>query len=142
MSRISLVVQEGALKSYFPKSIIKRKGIYEFIWEGRLQPTVLSPTYTVKLHHKIGKSPKVYVLDPMPLELPAGELELPHVYSTKEQRLCLYYPKEKEWTANMLYVHSLIPWASEWLLHYELFVSTGVWHGGGIEHDTCIGKSM
>src|SRR5690606_39815126 len=56
---------------------------------------------------------------------------LPHVYSTPKQQLCLYYPKEKEWNTGMYYVHTLIPWACEWLCHYELWVSTGIWHGGG-----------
>jgi hypothetical protein len=34
----------------------------------------------------------------------------------------------------LYYVQSLIPWACEWLCHYELWVSTGIWHGGGIDH--------
>jgi hypothetical protein len=29
---------------------------------------------------------------------------------------------------------TLVPWASEWLFDYELWLATGEWYGGGIEH--------
>ena len=45
-------------------------------------------------------------------------------------------PSGKEWDTGMYYVKTLIPWACEWLNHYELWVSTGTWHGGGIHHET------
>ena len=30
---------------------------------------------------------------------------------------------------------TIIPWASEWLLHYEIWLATGEWQGGGIHPD-------
>ena len=39
-----------------------------------------------------------------------------------------------EWNPTMLLSRTIVPWASEWLLFYELWVITGVWLGGGIEH--------
>ncbi|MBL4653918.1 MAG: hypothetical protein JKY53_13805 [Flavobacteriales bacterium] len=136
MSRISLIVQEGTLKSYFPNTDINRKGEKELIWTGTVTPSPLSATYTLKLHYKYNEGAKVYVIDPTPLTLAKGKNVLPHVYSTPKQRLCLYYPKDNEWDTGMLYVKTLIPWACEWLCHYELWVSTGTWHGGGIHHET------
>lgn len=135
MSRISLIKQAGSLRSYFPKSKVKRTGEEEIIWISDVTPSPLSSTYKLKLHYKRNKGAKVYVLDPKPLPLASGATVLPHVYSTPEQRLCLYYPKDNEWNTGMLYVHTLIPWACEWLCHYELWVSTGTWHGGGIHHE-------
>ena len=41
-----------------------------------------------------------------------------------------------EWNSSMYYVKTLIPWACEWLMHYECWVATGAWHGGGIHHET------
>ena len=79
--------------------------------------------------------PKIYVVDPLPLSLASGKHLLPHVYSTPKQQLCLYYPKDKEWDSSMFYVQSLIPWACEWLVHYEVWVATGEWLGGGISHE-------
>ncbi|RLD85513.1 MAG: hypothetical protein DRJ09_12825 [Bacteroidetes bacterium] len=90
----------------------------------------------MKLHYRYNEGAKVYVLDPKPLKLAKGKTVLPHVYSTPEQRLCLYYPNENEWDTSMYYVKTLIPWACEWLVHYECWVATGTWHGGGIHHET------
>jgi hypothetical protein len=136
MNRISLIHQEGALKSYFPGTMVRRKGESELIWTGTVTPSPLSETYTLLLHYKYKEGAKVYVLEPKPLVLASGKNTLPHVYSTPEQRLCLYYPSDNEWNTGMYYVKTLIPWASEWLFHYELWVATGTWHGGGIHPET------
>ena len=133
--RVSLVVQEGALRSYFPESKITRKEEKEITWVYTISPTAISRQYEVKLHYTYDEGARVYVVDPKPLELAKGKEKLPHVYSTAEQRLCLYYPLWREWHPGKLYVHTLIPWASEWLYHYEIWVGTGIWHGGGIDHE-------
>jgi hypothetical protein len=135
MSRVSFSSQAGALKSYFPESKIIRKQEQEITWTHRVTPSPLSASYVLKLHHKVGELPKIYVLDPLPLSLASGKYLLPHVYSTPKQQLCLYYPKDKEWNSSMFYVQSLIPWACEWLIHYEVWLATGEWLGGGISHE-------
>jgi len=38
----------------------------------------------------------------------------------------------------MLIADTIIPWASEWLFHYEIWKVTKTWHGGG--HDPSPGK--
>lgn len=94
-------------------------------WVGHLQPTALSPTYTVSLTYRQDHPPKVYVLDPV---LDAGHREaLPHVY--EGDRLCLYTPGE--WHPEMSLSKTIIPWTAEWLLHYEVWRSTSRWEGGG-----------
>ncbi len=134
-SKISLLIQEGTLKSYFPGSNIKRNGEHEIRWTHSITPTPLSNTYKVHLHYKYKEGAKFYVLNPKPLKLAPGKNLLPHVYSTPEQRLCLYYPVNREWTSAKLYVKTLIPWACEWLIHYEIWSVTGNWYGGGIDHE-------
>ncbi len=56
-------------------------------------------------------------------------MEIPHRYGPSEP--CLYYPGEfdpdREFIADVV-----VPWASEWLLHYELWLITGEWLGGGV----------
>ena len=136
MSRISLLHQEGALKSYFPGSNITRNGELELTWSSKITPSPLSSTYLLKLHYKFKKGIQVYVIDPKPLALAKGTTKLPHVYSTPEQSLCLYYPIDNEWDTGMYYVKTLIPWACEWLCHYEIWVSTGTWFGGGIHNES------
>jgi len=134
--RIPLIQQQGALKSFFPDSKITRNGDKEIHWTYTVKPTPLSAMYEIVLHYKKGKGASVYVVSPKPLPLAKGKEGLPHVYNQKTQRLCLYYPKAKEWDDSMYYVTSLIPWACEWLMHYEIWAGTGEWKGGGIEHDS------
>lgn len=128
---LSLIVQAKKLKLYFPDSeySIKRNRL---IWKGYIQPTYLSPKYHIKIVCWHKRHPNVYVLDPYPLPLYEGADSLEHVYDTKKQHLCIYYKKIKEWDINMFIADTIIPWTSEWLLHYELWLVTGCWHGGGV----------
>ncbi|GAB3967002.1 hypothetical protein GCM10027615_15560 [Plantactinospora veratri] len=59
--------------------------------------------------------------------MPSG---CPHVYPADE--LCLYYPGG--WKQNMLLSTTVVPWTAEWLMHYELWLVTGRWSGGGHTH--------
>jgi hypothetical protein len=43
--------------------------------------------------------------------------------------LCLYYPGH--WKPEMLLSTTIVPWTAEWLMHYELWLATGHWAGGG-----------
>ncbi len=62
------------------------------------------------------------------LVVPEGE-RLPHTYSG--ERLCLYYPRIGEWRGDMLIVKTIVPWISEWLVNYEIWLATDTWCGGG-----------
>lgn len=135
-NRLSLIVQEGTLKNMFPDCIIKRFREESITWTCSVTPSPLSSTYKLRMQYVRNNGIKVYVIDPKPLALSDGKKHLPHVYSTPEQRLCLYYPNRVEWNVGMLYTKTIIPWACEWLCHYELWVCTGTWHGGGIHHET------
>jgi hypothetical protein len=95
-----------------------------------LQPTEQSCTYIVEVSYKPGTRPAVRVRDPA-LELWPGTGALPHVYPGDE--LCLNYPGE--WDSSMSVGHTILPWASEWLLHYEIWLVTGEWTGGGVHQD-------
>lgn len=128
---ISLIVQANKLQSYFPDSKYSvRQNI--LVWKGYLQPTHLSPKYLIKVVYQREKHPDVYVIDPKPLVLAEGKSKLEHVYDTDKQHLCIYYKRAKEWNETKFIADTIIPWTSEWLFHYEIWVSTGIWHGGGI----------
>ena len=132
--QISLLDQQSALMANYPNSSCKRNRESSLEWIGTLQPLPLSRTFLVRIFLKKGKHPEVFVLDPAPLPLAHGKSRLPHVYSTKNQQLCLYYPKYNEWNSKMYLAKTIVPWISEWLCFYEIWVGTGEWHGGGI-HD-------
>ena len=95
-------------------------------WIVELTPTPLSVTYTVNLEYRPGDRPVLTVGDP-PLKRRDGEL-LPHVYEGDE--LCLDFADFDD--TKHLIADVLIPWVSDWLYHYEAWLITGDWHGGGI----------
>lgn len=97
-------------------------------WSGELQPSPLSDIYTVRITYATGqRAPSVTVLRP---ELGGAAVEsLPHVYT--HDHLCLCYPWQ--WTDDKLISRTIVPWASEWLVHYEIWKATGTWRGGGHE---------
>lgn len=104
-------------------------------WTGIVVPTPLSRSYTVNVIYRQGYNPRTYVRDPQ-LAVLSGK-KLPHVYSQIDQRLCLYYPSGRsQWDESMSIARTIIPWASEWLLFYELWFATGEWLGEGIHVET------
>jgi hypothetical protein len=80
-------------------------------WIGELRPTQLSATYTMRIEYSGHLRPAITVLSPR-LTVPDGK-SLPHVFSGDE--LCLYF--SGQWTENMPMATTIVPWASEWLLH-------------------------
>jgi hypothetical protein len=96
------------------------------VWIVALQPTPLSVTYRVRIEYVLGDRPHVTVIDPQ-LERPRGE-PLPHVFPHDE--LCLYF-REFDGRTDLI-AKTIVPWASEWLYFYEVWLTTGEWHGGGV----------
>lgn len=133
-NRVSLRTQEYMLRNHFPNSVITRNQEKSLIWICTLQPTLLSMNYTVKVELVPSRGVRVYVINPKPLLLAKGEDELPHVYSTRNQQLCLFYPKNREWRPELPLVRTIIPWIVEWLYFYEIWLGGNGWQGGGIEH--------
>lgn len=108
--------------------VIRRDG---FTWWFEATPSVLSSTYMLKVVYNLHCRPEVYVVSPKPLRLAQGATRLPHTYDTKKQKLCLYSPMYREWNETMLISKTIIHWTLEWLLYYEQWAFSGVWHGGG-----------
>ncbi len=131
---IPAILQGKYLEGKYPEGHFTKLKDNEIIFIVILQSNPLGDKYKVKIHYKFGKFIKVIVLEPKPLKLANGSKKLPHVYCHKSQQLCLYYPKYKEWDGNKRIVNTIIPWALEWLYYYEIWLFTGEWLGGGIEH--------
>ncbi len=119
-----LARQAFALRAQFPGAKTKLTPT-RFMWTGTLQPTPASRAYTVRITLVERRFPRVEVLEPG-LEGRPGE-SIPHLF--EDGSLCLHL--DNEWTSDMLMVHTTVPWASEWLLNYEIWKATGVWYGGG-----------
>lgn len=125
---ISLAVQAGHLRKMFPSSQASIKQS-QLTWIATLQPSALSESYKVRLRYKLDEVPDVKVLDPQ-LQEREGKRP-PHMYP--KGRLCLYLPAMNEWNSDMLLARTIVPWISEWLMNYEIWLATGEWCGGG-EH--------
>ena len=95
-------------------------------WSAELRPTPLSRTYSVALEYAgAGRAPRVRVNRP---QLRGEGIErLPHVY--RGDVLCLCYPEQ--WDEGKLIARTIVPWISEWLLHFEFWKVDGIWRGGG-----------
>ena len=132
----SAMKQWSVLKKAFPFSTGGvRKNRLD--WRTELQPSPLSDCYRIRLLYSLEKSPKVFVEEPE-LQKRDGSGP-PHRY--RDGSLCLYLPSANEWTRHMYLAETILPWTSEWLLHYEIWLGTGEWCGGGfhpgdgIEHE-------
>lgn len=104
------------------KSHKLEKDILNIVME--IKATQSSKTYNVKIRYKLGEKPVVIVTN-----IEEGT-KLPHTYLNNN--LCLYYPKSKEWSKYDYISDTIIPWISEWLYFYEIWLATDKWLGGGL----------
>lgn len=132
---INLAMQAARLRAIFPSSTLASRN-QSLIWRGTIVPSAASRSYEIKIEYVRDGHPDVYVTNPKLGRFP-GEDRLPHVYDTDQQRLCLYYKRAREWDAGMLIANTIVPWTSEWLFFYEIWLGTGEWCGGGIHNMNC-----
>jgi hypothetical protein len=98
----------------------------------KIAPTPFARVYDCQLNLYDDKSPEVLVLSP-DLTLLAEGRSLPHVYQHDGPgtKLCLWLPREKEWTPAMRLDETYLPWTAQWLDYFEEWLVTDVWSGGG-----------
>lgn len=125
---VSLFVQARTLRDTFPESKTRIIRGSKLIWEGKLTPTPLSETYDVRVIYDLKVPLEIEILQPQLQKRNGDRCE--HMYA--DNKPCLYWPDAGEWQRNMFLVKTIIPWTCEWLAHYEVWLVTGKWHGGGI----------
>jgi hypothetical protein len=85
----------------------------------------------------LARIPLVRVLSPRlePQWNAAEEAPLPHVFFDPSDLtlspLCLFDPDKNEWSPADLISRTTLPWTVDWLVCYEGWLATGLWHGGG-----------
>jgi hypothetical protein len=119
---LTMAQQATGLRSVFPDAEVALKPCC-LRWTGRLQPSDLSRVYTARIDYRRGRYPSVRVLAPELQSTEGGFL--PHTYD--DGTLCLH--DAGQWNAAMLIVDTIVPWAAEWLLYYEIWLATGEWLG-------------
>jgi hypothetical protein len=100
-------------------------------WQFSVQPTAMSRTYGLKLEYDVWDVPRVCVCTPDLVEL-AGGRRLPHVYSERPTRLCLYLPRGGDWHRGLSLAATIVPWTYLWLYYFEDWLISGEWRGGGM----------
>jgi len=121
--RHNVAIQAQVLIKRFPNSKCKVNRNGSLKWIGNLSPTEVSAIYKVRIHYVPPDSPKVYILEPK-LVIPKNRTEI-HLYN--DDTLCLHV--YGQWKQDMSIAESTIPWISEWLLYYEIWLRTGRWVG-------------
>lgn len=130
-AKLTLARQQVALTKAYPGSFCKVvRGVLE--WRGMITPTSLSRAYQAKIVYDNHKPPRITVSGESLRGL--SESNFPHKYAidakNKVVRVCLYFPGELDCTKA--FSDTLVPWTAEWLFHYEIWLATGEWRGGGI----------
>ncbi|WP_421918866.1 hypothetical protein [Marinifilum sp.] len=106
------------------------KGQNQLILKGRVQPTIISPSYEIEVKYQLFRNPEVRVISPK-LKMRADKRELPHVNS--DGTLCLDF---KRINPNIdLIAETFIVWITWWLYYYEIWYETGKWVARGTHPD-------
>lgn len=129
---LSIAAHAFMLKLAFPQGKLNWS-LKSLRWDGGLSPLNGSREYRLRLDYEIGSLPSVTVLSPN-LHALAGERRLPHCYDQNQQRICLFYPKDKKWTPQKNVTCTVMQWALAWLAFFEIWLGTDVWYGRGIGH--------
>lgn len=128
---MSSAVQLLSLKSLFPESLgFIERGKLQWSFDG-FQGSPISKVYRIEIEGRPGEKPDVW--------LSGGAInddnarEAPHKYGVDEVgpriRACL---DRFDWKSDQLYSETYIPWAMEWIMHFEIWCATGRWTGGGV----------
>lgn len=131
---LSLTVQRMHLQQRFSgRGDIRHSRL---IWVQDFRPHVLAHIYRCRVEYTIGAYPRVFCLAPKLSELAAGR-KLPHVRSrTEPVELCLFMHQRECWRDAMLLADVVVPLTSYWLAHFEEWLFSGHWRGGGTHEIT------
>lgn len=96
------------------------------VWSGVLRPISLSASYLVEIEYKQNERPDVRVLSP---DLGISRAQFKEVHIFRDGSLCLH--KAEDWNPSKPIATTILLWANEWLIYYELWKATAKWFGGG-----------
>lgn len=102
------------------------------VWQATLRPSSISDVYQVSIDAKPQKFPMVWVS--------GGAIDrckdlslVPHKFNYEDDssrvQVCLQY---QDWSSDQLFTETVMPWCCEWIVHFEIWLATDKWHGGGI----------
>jgi len=108
------------------------------VWKQKVRPSEISREYEITIKYN-GNTPEIYLYNQGIMK--EKNEKIPHCYerfynneNNEYVKICIYYPKNQEWSRDMLLSDTIVPWAIDWIHFYELWRITGKWLGGGVEH--------
>ena len=118
------------------------------VWVGPLRGFQREYQVTVQWSWLDPKSfPHVFLLDPV-LKPRSGSdfIDIPHLLmdrnSPEDSALCLFDPDAGQWNSTMWISDTTVPWASEWLHHYEFWHLDGIWRGANAPGPISVGEIL
>lgn len=126
---LSLVAQHLHLQRRFAGNGEIRRS--QLRWDQVIRPHSLAHAYRCRLEHTLGDYPRVFCVDPKLSEI-AGARKLPHARSRTEPiELCLFMYRRECWNDTMKLADVVVPLTAYWLAHFEEWLFSGHWRGGG-----------
>ena len=116
------------MKNRYPQFKAIKRGYYDIEFIGELLVRSTLPVYTVSINYRGNLRPLVKVIRP---ELVA---EPPHFYA-ESRSLCLYHPKNYQWTKEKLIAKDIVSWTAAWIYFYEMWLKDGFWYGPEADHN-------
>ena len=121
-SGIQRLLKNG--KGYVKKNVLR--------WQGVIRPMPVSREYEVRILYRPGTRPATFIMKPSLKDLADGRV-VPHLYSQKKQKLCLFMPRYGEWRPDQHISKTIIQWTYLWIFYFEEWLFSNKWKGGG-EH--------
>ena len=87
----------------------------------------ISLSYSPLFHNSHNRPDRIFINDPR-----IQYNSKIHIYD--DLSLCLYHPYIDKPFHRIMSLYKIIPWISEWCIHYEEFKKYGVWLGKEIKH--------
>ncbi len=130
--RIQWETQLQLMLEKYPHSSGRITGHSELTWQADIRPSELSETYRVEVRGKPYSFPHVWVSG-RGIDCCKDLSVVPHKFGKEEKpnriQICL---QKGDWNAWLPLAETLVPWAMEWLVQYEIWLCTGTWNGSGI----------
>ena len=128
---LPLIEQKIALSQAYPCSTC-RLVRNVLTWRATIKPTSFSRSYDATLIYNGHQPPRISIGGESLRKL--DDPSFPHRYEIdaahNKVRICLYYPGDLDYSKP--FSETIVPWISEWLFHYEIWLATDRWSGGGI----------
>jgi hypothetical protein len=124
---VDVRTQLAHMRARWPQFNCRLRGAL-LVCRGRVRPTLLCATYDVRIEHRNGSYPRLFIEAPA-LQPRDAEGRVPHTYAANEP--CAFHPPT-EWKQEYLLALTVLPWLYRWLFVYENWRVTGVWDAYGI----------